>query len=145
IMIMDEPTAALTESETATLFEIIGDLKRQGTGIIYISHRLEELKGVADRITVMRDGEYIDTLETGGARLRKIISLMVGREIEGVERPEPARTANEAVLEVRGLYTKGVLEDITFDLRKGEILGFAGLMGAGRTEVARAICGADPI
>ena len=144
IMIMDEPTAALTESETATLFELIRDLKQQGTGIIYISHRLEELKGVADRTTVMRDGEYIETLTTSETELREIISLMVGREIKGFERPQPP-DAGETVLEVRGLSTENMLDDISFEVRRGEILGFAGLMGAGRTEVARAICGADPI
>ncbi|WP_312856571.1 sugar ABC transporter ATP-binding protein [Phytoactinopolyspora halotolerans] len=143
ILIMDEPTAALTESETETLFRLIRDLKQHGTGIIYISHRLEELKAVADRITVMRDGTYIDTLPAAETDLRHVISLMVGRQIRDETRPRPKTSATETVLQVRGLSTKRLLRDVGFDLRKGEILGFAGLMGAGRTEVARAVCGAD--
>ncbi|WP_129669838.1 sugar ABC transporter ATP-binding protein [Phytoactinopolyspora endophytica] len=143
ILIMDEPTAALTESETNTLFRLIRDLKRRGTGVIYISHRLEELKAIADRITVLRDGSYIDTLTTDETDLRHVISLMVGRHIKDETRPLPADGAQSTVLEVTGLSTKGLLKDVNFDLRRGEILGFAGLMGAGRTEVARAVCGAD--
>lgn len=145
ILIMDEPTAALTESETQSLFGLIRDLKKHGTGIIYISHRLEELKKISDRVTVLRDGEFIETMPTAEAELRHIVSLMVGREISGVTRPEVEETQRETILEVRGLTTKNLLRDVSFDLREGEILGFAGLMGAGRTEVARAICGADPI
>jgi ribose transport system ATP-binding protein len=143
ILIMDEPTAALTESETETLFRLIRDLKRHGTGVIYISHRLEELTAISDRITVLRDGQYIDTLPTADADLRRVISLMVGRQIASETRPVVPSTERPTVLEVSGLSTKSLLRDVFFDLRQGEILGFAGLMGAGRTEVARAICGAD--
>ncbi|HSI92144.1 MAG TPA: sugar ABC transporter ATP-binding protein, partial [Jiangellaceae bacterium] len=143
ILIMDEPTAALTESETETLFGLITDLKRRGTGVIYISHRLEELKAVSDRVTVLRDGEYIDTLPTPDVDLRQIISLMVGRQISDITRPAPAAADRPTVLEVSGLSTRSLLREVGFELRQGEILGFAGLMGAGRTEVARAICGAD--
>jgi ribose transport system ATP-binding protein len=145
ILIMDEPTAALTESETETLFGLIADLKRRGTGVIYISHRLEELKAVSDRVTVLRDGEYIDTMPTPDVELRQIISLMVGRQISDITRPAPAAADRPTVLEVSGLSTRSLLRDVGFELRQGEILGFAGLMGAGRTEVARAICGADKI
>jgi ribose transport system ATP-binding protein len=145
ILIMDEPTAALTESETETLFGLIRDFKKRGTGIIYISHRLEELKAISDRVTVLRDGEYVDTMPTRDVDLRRVISLMVGREISGVSRPAPQTTERPTVLEVRDLSTKALLKDISFDLKQGEILGFAGLMGAGRTEVARAICGADRV
>ncbi|MEU6248571.1 sugar ABC transporter ATP-binding protein [Glycomyces sp. NPDC047010] len=144
VLIMDEPTAALTESETANLFRLIRDLRDQGTGVIYISHRLGELKEIADRITVLRDGEYVETLDAAGADLRRVVALMVGRELAGSGGPprtgDPSRPV---VLEVKGLGSKGLLDDVSFELREGEILGFAGLVGAGRTEVARIICGAD--
>ncbi len=145
VLIMDEPTAALTESETNALFAMIRDLKERGTGILYISHRMEELKKISDRITVLRDGEYVGTVDTADTELRQVISMMVGRQIQGEVRPDVEPGERETVLEVRGLSTKTLLEDVSFELRRGEILGFAGLMGAGRTEVARAICGADPI
>ncbi|REF36586.1 sugar ABC transporter ATP-binding protein [Thermasporomyces composti] len=145
ILVMDEPTAALTEQETRVLFRIIRDLKRRGTGIIYISHRLEELREISDRITVLRDGEYIATMPTADADVRRVIALMVGREITHQTRPARSTRQRPTVLEVRGLTTKDLLRDVSFDVREGEILGFAGLMGAGRTEVARALCGIDPI
>jgi ribose transport system ATP-binding protein len=124
---------------------MIRDLKERGTGILYISHRMEELKKISDRITVLRDGEYVGTVDTADTELRHVISMMVGRQIQGEVRPDVEPGERETVLEVRGLSTKTLLEDVSFELRRGEILGFAGLMGAGRTEVARAICGADPI
>jgi ribose transport system ATP-binding protein len=143
ILVMDEPTAALTDSEIDELFTVIRQLREQGVGIIHISHRLEELKQISDRVTVMRDGKYIDTLLTQEARIDKIISLMVGRTIYE-SAPELPETSNpEVVLEVRNLNRGRVLRDVSFNLVKGEILGFAGLIGAGRTEVARAIFGAD--
>jgi len=145
VLIMDEPTAALTAAETDILFGLIRDFKSRGTGIIYISHRMEELKVISDRITVMRDGAYIDTLDTEQAEVGQVISLMVGRHIEGESRPQSVSSDPTTVLAVQGLSTRRLLRDISFDVKKGEILGFAGLMGAGRTEVARAICGADPI
>ncbi len=143
VLIMDEPTAALTESETEALFGMIRDLKARSTGILYISHRMEELKAISDRITVLRDGHYIDTLDTAETDLREIISLMVGREIKGETRPEVTTGTRPVMLRVEGISTKSLLKDVSFELKKGEILGFAGLMGAGRTEVARVICGAD--
>ncbi|SDK90974.1 monosaccharide ABC transporter ATP-binding protein, CUT2 family [Glycomyces sambucus] len=143
ILIMDEPTAALTESETANLFRLIRDLRDAGTGVIYISHRLGELKEISDRITVLRDGEYVDTLATADAELPHVISLMVGRHLTTEPRPARGAAAGPVVLEVRGLGTKGLLDDVGFELREGEILGFAGLVGAGRTETARILCGAD--
>jgi ribose transport system ATP-binding protein len=143
VLIMDEPTAALTESETEILFRLIRDLKERGTGIIYISHRMEELRAISDRITVMRDGEYIDTLVTSATDMSRVIALMVGREISGETRPSHVQEERPVVLEVKGLSTHKLLKDVSFDLRRGEILGFAGLMGAGRTEVARVIVGAD--
>lgn len=145
ILIMDEPTAALTATETQTLFRLIRDLKDKGTGIVYISHRMEELKAITDRITVLRDGEYVDTLRTDEADMRQVISLMVGRRIEGETRPAVSRSDRPVVLRVEGLTTRRLLRDVSFEVHEGEILGFAGLMGAGRTEVARAIVGADPM
>lgn len=144
ILVMDEPTAALTETEIETLFKIINQLRKNGVGIIYISHRMEELKLISDRITVLRDGKYIDTLQTKDTEMNKVISLMVGRElyVESKQRVMNEDKVNR--LEVKNL-TNNHVENISFELKKGEILGFAGLVGAGRTEVARAVFGADPI
>jgi len=145
VLIMDEPTAALTTSEIEELFRIIGQLKASGVGIVYISHRMDELKRITDRITVMRDGCYIDTVPTAEVSVERIISMMVGREIyHSVDRGALDPNA-ETVLEVKGLNRGKAVRDVSFALKKGEILGFAGLMGAGRTEVARAIFGADRI
>ena len=143
VLIMDEPTAALTDSEIEDLFSLIRQLRQNGVGIVHISHRLEELKLIADRITVMRDGKTIDTLFVEDASIDKIISLMVGRTIYEAEPEIPENPSQEIVLEVRNLNRGKTLRDVNFSLKKGEILGFAGLMGAGRTEVARAIFGAD--
>ena len=147
IIIMDEPTSALTQSETEVLFKIINNLRKSGKGIIYISHRMEELTKISDRITVFRDGKYIDTLVTKDTQISKIISLMIGREVAQDLRPETVRkfSDKEIALEVKGLSTKNLLKDVSFQLHKGEILGFAGLMGAGRTELALAIVGKDQI
>lgn len=145
VLIMDEPTAALTESEIEELFRIILQLRDKGVGIIYISHRMEELKRISDRVTVMRDGCYIDTVRTPDVTIQQIISMMVGRTIYDVQRENTAAAKQEIVLEVKDLNRGKALKNISFSLKKGEILGFAGLMGAGRTEVARAIFGADPI
>lgn len=139
ILILDEPTAALTEAEISELFHIMRELKTHGVSMIYISHRMDEIMEVTDRITVMRDGEYIKTLITAETDLDEIISAMVGRTI--FEEPKSQSQVSEGapvVLEVRHLTSPDV-KDVSFQLRKGEILGFAGLMGAGRTEVARLI------
>jgi ribose transport system ATP-binding protein len=143
ILVMDEPTAALTDTEIDELFRIIKRLRSQGVGIVHISHRLEELKLISDRVTVMRDGKYIETLQTPNAHIDQIISLMVGRTIYETAPELPEDPEQEIVLEVRHLNRGRVLRDVNFSLKKGEILGFAGLIGAGRTEVARAIFGAD--
>lgn len=146
VLIMDEPTAALSDSEIDELFHMIEQLKRKGVGIVYISHRMAELKRITDRITVMRDGAYIDTVQTADVSIDRIISMMVGRDIYQPARPEQQDGGMaETVLQVSGLSRRGALHDISFSLRKGEILGVAGLVGAGRTELARAIFGADPI
>ena len=145
VLIMDEPTAALTESEIEDLFLFIRELRDNGVGIIYISHRLEELKQISDRVTVMRDGRYVDTLITKDAIIDQIISLMVGRTIFETAPEIPENQSDDVVLEVKNLNRGTILKDINFTLKKGEILGFSGLMGAGRTEIARAIFGADGI
>ncbi len=145
VLIMDEPTSALTNAETEVLFRLIEGLKKHGTGVIYISHRMEELRRIADRVTVLRDGEYIGDLEKGELDITTIIDMMVGRHLEEGTRPESRQHAHDdVVMRVTGLSTRRLLKDINFELKRGEILGFAGLMGAGRTEVARAIIGADP-
>ena len=145
VLIMDEPTAALTDTEIDDLFVIIRELRRNGVGIIYISHRLDELKRISDRITVMRDGRYVDTVETDEVAIDQIISMMVGRTIFESSPELPEENNQPVVLEVKNLNRGKTLRDVSFSLKRGEILGFAGLMGAGRTEVARAIFGADAI
>jgi len=144
LLIMDEPTAALTENEIQELFKVIRDLRERGHSIIYISHRLDELPQITDRVTVMRDGQYIGTEETRSVTKEKIINMMVGRTI--YEKPKVASTVPEGapvVLKVENLTGRNV-KGVSFELRKGEILGFAGLMGAGRTETMRVLFGADP-
>ena len=145
VLIMDEPTAPLTEREIDELFRITHDLRDQGVGIVHISHRLEELKMISDRITVMRDGRYVDTVPTQDVSIDRIISMMVGRTIYDTAPEVPEDQNRDVALEVRHLNQGNTIKDVSFTLKKGEILGFAGLLGAGRTEVARAIFGADPI
>lgn len=145
ILIMDEPTAALTESEIAELFTIIAHLKADGVGVIYISHKMDEIKRISDRVTVMRDGEYVGTVLAADTPIETIISMMVGRKLTDEALVIPDTSNAEIALEVRGLRRGKEIRDVGFSVRKGEILGLAGLMGAGRTEVARAIFGADPI
>ncbi len=145
IIIFDEPTASLSEEETKTLFKIINDLRDKGVGMVYISHRMGEIKEISDRVTVMRDGEYVGTKNTKDVTVDEIISMMVGRTI--YEEPKSKSMVPPdapVVLKVENLVSKDV-KGVSFDLHKGEILGFAGLVGAGRTETARLIFGADPI
>lgn len=145
VLVMDEPTAALNDAEIAELFTIIRQLKSKGVGIVYISHKMDEIKQISDRVTVMRDGEYIDTVDSAGTSLKQIISMMVGRNIQQEVLKVPDTSTHETALEVRNLCRGKQIRDVSFSVKKGEILGFAGLMGAGRTEVARAIFGADPL
>ena len=145
ILIMDEPTAALTETEIDSLFQVTRLLKEQGTGIVYISHRLDELALIADRATVMRDGQFIATVDYDAVKISDLIAMMVGRDLGNIYPRRGPLAQRKPVLEVSGLTRNGVLNNIDFTLYQGEILGFAGLMGAGRTELARAIFGADPI
>ena len=144
VIIMDEPTSSLTPAETESLFEIIRTLKAAGKGVVYISHRLEELEQISDRITVIRDGEYVKTLITKETNIPEVISLMVGRKVDQDQRPELRSQNSDVVLKVEGISTRNLLKDVSFELKRGEILGFAGLMGSGRTELARALIGADP-
>lgn len=143
VLIMDEPTAALTEAEIDELFRIINDLRAKGVGIVYISHRMEELKKICDSVTVMRDGEYITSKSMNEITIDEIIQLMVGREIFEEAHDINLEQSHEVVLEVKNLNRGKQVQDVSFNLKKGEILGFAGLMGAGRTEVARCLFGAD--
>uniref|UniRef100_A0A7V4DHT7 Sugar ABC transporter ATP-binding protein n=1 Tax=Candidatus Caldatribacterium californiense TaxID=1454726 RepID=A0A7V4DHT7_9BACT len=144
VLIMDEPTATLAQKEIEGLFRIIKFLKSEGVTIIYVSHRLEEIYEICDRVTVLRDGQHIATRDVQDVTMEDLIRMMVGREV--VERfPRVSHTAKGEVLRVEGLTRRGVLENISFSLRKGEILGIAGMVGSGRTELLRAIYGVDPI
>ncbi|MBT2336255.1 sugar ABC transporter ATP-binding protein [Variovorax paradoxus] len=145
VLIMDEPTAALNNEEVADLFRIIGQLKSQGVAIVYISHKMDELQRIADRVTVMRDGQYIATVPMATTPMDTLIAMMVGRQLAEVENDFPDTSGHEIVLEARGITRGAMVRDASFVLRKGEILGFAGLMGAGRTELARAVFGADAL
>lgn len=142
IIIMDEPTSSLTEKEVDTLFKTIHDLKEKNISVIYISHRLEELFKVSDRVTVLRDGKYIGTKETKYTNKDELIAMMVGRQLKDLYK-RTLRPAGDEVLKVENLKKGTVLNNISFNLRKGEILGISGLVGAGRTELARAIFGVD--
>jgi len=146
IIVFDEPTAALSSNEIEELFVIIRDLKEQGIGVVYISHRMEEIGIITDRVTVLRDGEYVGTVETELTSKEDIIQMMVGRTL--LEEPKQKSNVDKnapIVLEVKNLSAGPMVKNVNFNLKKGEILGFAGLMGAGRTETVRAIFGADPI
>ena len=145
VIVFDEPSSALTDAEISELFKIIRDLRAQNLGIVYISHRMDEIKVITDRVTVMRDGCYVGTLITKDCTKDDIVNMMVGRVI--YEEPKShSMVAPDApvVLKVEHLNAGRLVQDVSFELRKGEILGFSGLMGAGRTETARAIFGADP-
>jgi ABC-type sugar transport system ATPase subunit len=144
VVIMDEPTATLAEKEIEDLFEVIRDLASQGIAILYISHRLDEIFRIADRVTVMRDGKIVDTLPTSELDEDKLVRLMVGRDIGNLY-PKTEVEIGDVVLRAEGITRGHVLNDCSFEVRAGEILGFAGLVGAGRTELARAVFGADRI
>ena len=145
LLVLDEPTAALTLPEVEELFKIMREMKAKGIGMIYISHRMDEINRISDRVTVMRDGEYVGTVNTAEVTKDDIVKMMVGRVIMGEQKTCSTCPADAPVLlEVKHMNAGKEVKDVSFTLRKGEILGFAGLMGAGRTEVARALYGADP-
>jgi ribose transport system ATP-binding protein len=145
VIVMDEPTSALSLHEIEKLFQIIHMLKQKGVGIIYISHRLDEINRVGDRVTVLRDGQSVGTRKVGETTVDELIKMMVGRELKAKFPYEKREVKDEVVLRVKNFTSRGKFENISFSLRKGEILGVAGLVGAGRTELARAIMGIDPI
>ncbi|GAA0252188.1 sugar ABC transporter ATP-binding protein [Faecalicatena contorta] len=146
VIVFDEPSAALTETEIQELFKIIRDLREKNMGIVYISHRMDEIKVITDRVTVMRDGAYVGTLITKDSTKDDIINMMVGRVIyEDPKTQSMVPKDAPVVLKVENLNAGKMVQDVSFELHKGEILGFSGLMGAGRTETARALFGADPI
>ncbi len=145
VIVFDEPSAALTEKEIDDLFAIIRDLRERGLGVVYISHRMDEIKVITDRVTVMRDGTYVGTLITKECTKEDIINMMVGRVIFEDPKQESACPKDApVVLKVENLNAGKMVKNVSFELHKGEILGFSGLMGAGRTETARALFGADP-
>ncbi len=143
VLIMDEPTSALTAKEIDELFRIIGQLREHGCGIVYISHRLEELQHIADRVTIMRDGQYITSMNFKDTTLDNIITNMVGREIKE-KFPRVECPKGKKIFEVKNLNAGRMVRNINFSVYEGEIVGFAGLMGAGRTETTRAVFGVDP-
>jgi ribose transport system ATP-binding protein len=142
LIIMDEPNSSLTETETERLFAVIEMLKPTGVAIIYVSHKIEEVLRISDRITVLRDGQYIGTMPKDKATVDKVIQMMVGRELQR-DKLHVGHKIGDVMLEVKGL-TSERFQNVSFNVRRGEIVGFAGLVGAGRSEVARAIFGADP-
>ncbi len=143
ILIMDEPTSALTLNEVADLFQIVRRLRENGTAILFISHRLEELFEIADRVTVLRDGTFVNTLPMAGVTQEELIRMMVGRTVQDLF-PKKQVEQGEVVLRVKNLTRRGAFKDVSFELHKGEILGMAGLVGAGRTEVSQALFGIAP-
>ncbi|HEX2916063.1 MAG TPA: sugar ABC transporter ATP-binding protein [Chloroflexia bacterium] len=143
VLIMDEPTSSLTQGEVEELFTIVRQLRAAGTAVVFISHRLEELFALADRVTTLRDGSYVGTRDMSNVTTEELIRMMVGRNLDQLF-PKQAVTAGEVVLEVEGLSVEGAFSDVSFQLRRGEIVGMSGLIGAGRTNVARAIFGIEP-
>lgn len=143
VLIMDEPTAALTEADVERLFEIVRLLKQRGVGIIYISHRLQEVFELADRVTVLRDGQYVNTKLVSETNEAELISMMVGRTIDNLF-PKLPCNPGKTVLEVRGLNRGSITQNISFTVRAGEIVGMAGLVGSGRSELAQVIFGITP-
>lgn len=143
VLIMDEPTAALTQSETEVLFKVVNSLRKKGVSIVYISHRMEEIFELCDRITILRDGTYIDTKRIADIDMNDIVKMMIGREI-GERYPVRNSKIGDVAFEVKNLNCPGAFENVSFEVRAGEILGVSGLMGAGRTEIMQAIFGNMP-
>lgn len=143
ILVMDEPTSSLSDEEVEKLFETMERLKKQNVSIIYISHRMEELFRITDRITVIRDGSYVGTVDTKATDTNQLVAMMVGRSLQNYYTRDYDTMKEEVVLEVKNLTKKGVFQDINFKVRKGEILGFSGLVGAGRSEIMTCVFGAD--
>jgi ribose transport system ATP-binding protein len=145
LIVMDEPTSSLTAAESEKLFQIVRQLRSEGIAIVYISHRMEEVLDLADRVSVLRDGKHVGDLTRAEATHDKIVTLMVGRELSGgYFPPRPEHTASEPILEVQDLQVPGAPAPLSFTAFRGEILGFAGLVGSGRTELMQTICGVTP-
>ena len=144
LLILDEPTSSLTEQETKMLFEIIREIKSRGISILYISHRLEEIFEMCESLTVLRDGQLVKSVDIGDVNADQIVQMMVGREITDMYPPKSKKIDDKAFLKVENFSSDGIFENVNFEVKKGEILGFYGLVGAGRTEVMRAVCGIDP-
>ena len=142
LLILDEPTSSLSDSETEILFEIIRNLRRKGISVLYISHRIAEIFEICDKVTILRDGCYINTFNVSDVTPRQVVESMVGRELHDLY-PQKNDKPGETILAVHALCRQGVFQDISFELRRGEILGISGLVGSGRTEVARAVCAID--
>jgi ABC-type sugar transport system ATPase subunit len=145
LIVMDEPTASLGLAEIDELFRVIRELRARGVSIVYISHRLDEIFSICDRVTVMRDGAVVDTRRVADSDVNTLVEMMVGRTLERALRAPNPQPENIEALRVRGLTRRGAFEDVSFSVRRGEIYGLGGVVGAGRTEIARAIFGADPI
>ncbi len=143
LLIMDEPSAVLGEKEMVKLYQVVRSLKEKGITIVYISHRLVEIFDIADRVTVLKDGQFVATHVVAEVTMPELVKMMIGRELKDVY-PKRTREFGEVILEVDHLSRPGVLADVSFTLRAGEIIGVAGMRGSGRTELARAIFGADP-
>ncbi|MBT2729571.1 sugar ABC transporter ATP-binding protein [Bacillus sp. ISL-75] len=143
LLILDEPTSSLTQPEAEVLFEIVEMLKNKGVSILYISHRMDEIFRICDKVTILRDGEYIDTVKTTDITENQIVNMMVGRNIENKYPPKSTSITNKEILKVENLGLNRIFNDINFALYEGEILGFSGIVGAGRTEVMRTVCGID--
>lgn len=144
LIIFDEPTTSLSRPEVRRLFDLIGRLKERGIAVIYISHALEDVLAICDRVAVLRDGDLVGTRDAGEVELPELIAMMVGRSIDTVFPPRTATRRDEVLLSARGVSQPGVVEDVSFDLHAGEVLGLAGLMGSGRSELARILFGLDP-
>ncbi|MDP2016041.1 sugar ABC transporter ATP-binding protein [Hydrogenophaga sp.] len=145
VLVLDEPTAALSDRETAKLFEVIAELRRQGVAMVYISHRMDEVFSLGDRVTVLRDGKYVATLPAGEATPDQLVTLMVGRKVDMSYQRAERPVAGACLLDVRGISAANGIRDVSLKVHAGEIVGLSGLVGSGRTEVARAIFGADAI
>jgi ABC-type sugar transport system ATPase subunit len=145
LIIMDEPTASLPGSDADNLLRIVRELRDSGSTVVFVSHRLDEIRAVADRVTVLRNGRHVATEQADEMPVNRMIQLMVGRPVDEVYLPPSAEPSDDVVFRASGLTRAGAFADVSFEVRRGEVLGFSGLIGAGRTEVMRAIAGADPI
>ncbi len=144
VIMLDEPTSALAQNEVQNLFEAVRALRDQGVIVIYITHKLQELPKIADTVTVLRDGKLVGNVQMGDVEHKDIINMMFG-EVNIKSRPKDIKVRDEVIMEVKGLSREGWYQDVSFNLKRGEVLGIAGMLGSGRTELVRGIFGADPV